>query len=202
MEYSEAGQPGAALLRLRQATREQHEAVEASLGLAAPFSREHYMRVLEGFDAFLQTWEAQIASHVPTRLKRWTQEGFRHVDLQHDLLALGIGRASPARLNLPLSTRAAAMGSLYVIEGSALGARVIAPRLAREHGLHADNGGRYFAADPDRSASRWRDFRFLLDQEIVTPSAARQACAAAQATFAALLEVFAPLSQHDDARAA
>ena len=91
--------------------------------------------------------------------------------------------------------------SLNVARMKLLGARVIAPRLARDHGLHAGNGARYFTVDPERASSRWRDFRFLLEQEVPTPSGNRQACQAAVATFQALLDVFEPLLHEHEARA-
>lgn len=201
MESNLGGEHASVLPRLRQYTSDHHQAVEDRLALGSSFTREHYARVLAGFDAFLQAWEPLIREAVPTRMRRWTEEGLRHAQLRHDLKDLGIAPSAPAKLHIPMPTRAAAMGSLYVMEGSALGAHVIAPRLEAEHGFDASHGARYFSVDPKRAATRWRDFRFLLDQEVATPAAQRQACHAAAATFQALLAVFEPVLQEHEARA-
>jgi heme oxygenase (biliverdin-IX-beta and delta-forming) len=184
----------ATLLRLRAATATHHAAIESRLRLGESLTLAHYVEVLHGFDAFLQGWEGLVARSVPLRLRNWTKEGLRHGRLRNDLRALGVAQRAAPAVQLALPTRAAAMGSLYVLEGSALGAQVISPRLQTELGLHAGNGGSYFSCDATESARRWRDFRFLLEQEVATPSARQQACIAAVATFESLLAVFEPLA--------
>ncbi len=180
------------LLRLRQATSPLHAAVEQRLQLDAPLTLERYVEVLRSFDAFLQSWEQLAAASLPDRLRRWMRDGLRHSEVRQDLAALGVPPPPPAPLNLALPTRAAAMGSLYVLEGSALGAQAIAPRISEQLGLGSHNGARFFNLDSGAIAARWRDFRFLLEQEVASPSARHQACAGAVGTLRAMLEVFDP----------
>jgi heme oxygenase len=195
MQIVPPGESAGALLlaELRRATAAGHRAIETRLRLAQPMDRPRYHRVLQGFDSFLQTWEPRIDEALPPRLRPWLREGSRTAELTRDLRVLGVQRGEPAELALELASPGAALGSLYVMEGSALGAQVIAPRLAEHLGLHAHNGAAYFGAGGATAGRRWRQFRDLLDAEAAGPPQAGAACAAAVATFDALLAVFACL---------
>jgi heme oxygenase len=131
---------------LRRATAERHRRVEAQVRLDAEFDVGHYRCVLQCFEAFLARWEACITACLPPRLQHWFSERQRLPLLRLDLAALS---APPLVLpdkafELALPSLAAAFGSLYVMEGSALGGQVIARQLARQHGIGAENGGAYF----------------------------------------------------------
>lgn len=177
------------LAHLRQATNRYHRALEEQLRLEGSISREHYGRVLQGFHSFLSAWEPLVSTALPASMRAWARQGRNAALVEQDLRALGMEVPAPAVLQLNLTTRAAAMGSLYVLEGSAVGAQVIAPRLTEELGLHAGNGAAFFATGP-AAAQRWRDFRFLLEQGVVSQTAREQACAAAVSTFTALGRTF------------
>jgi heme oxygenase len=177
------------LSHLRQATNRYHRALEEQLRLEGSITREHYARVLQGFHSFLSAWEPLVASALPASMRTWAAQGRTAAVVEQDLRALGVDVPAPAVLQLNLATRAAAMGSLYVLEGSAVGAQVIGPRLSEELGLHAGNGAAFFASGPG-AAQRWRDFRFLLEHGVVSQTAREQACAAAVSTFTALSRTF------------
>ena len=175
---------------LRRATAERHRRVEAQVRLDADFGVGHYRCVLQCFEAFLAPWEACIAAALPLRLQHWFSVRQRLALLRLDLAALS---APPLDLpdkafELALPSLAAAFGSLYVMEGSALGGQVIARQLARQHGIGAANGGAYFGGAGDATAAKWREFRQLLDQEVGSGAASRaHACTAAVQTFDALI---------------
>ena len=65
-----------------------------------------------------------------------------------------------------LDDLAAVLGSLYVIEGSALGGRVIAPQLKRTLGLTQGAGASYFHGFGGETAAMWSNFRVLAALEI------------------------------------
>ena len=101
--------------------------------------------------------------------------------LQADLMALGVAPAALARLPQyagigVASCAAAAMGALYVIEGSTLGgihiARALAPLCAALGG-----GRRFFLGHGERHGAMWRGFL-----------AALEARAASEADIAAMVE--------------
>jgi heme oxygenase (biliverdin-IX-beta and delta-forming) len=172
---------------LRAATAAAHAAIEELVGLGHDFDIAHYRRVLRGFDAFLHAWEPLVARSLPPPLAQWFEPRRRSGAVRRDLLALGIAVPPPARLQLVLPGTAAALGSLYVLEGSALGAQVIAPRLQRLLGLDARNGAAYFAGWGAATGARWREFRERLEATVGPDDRDRaQAAGGAIATFDAL----------------
>ena len=187
--YPPAGAPAlpAVLTQLRAATASHHAALEAQLQLTQPLSLARYTRVLQGFDTFLSAWEPLVESHLPTAMRPWFEEGRRGRHARADLHALGAEVPPPIELGLDLPDTSAALGSMYVIEGSALGAQVIAPTLHDRLGLDAHNGAAYFALPAANAARRWRQFRELL--ALHAPHAAH-ATRAATDTFDALAAVF------------
>ena len=105
--------------------------------------------------------------------------------LQADLAALGLSARAVAMLpTCPapvLRNAVEALGSLYVMEGSTLGGRVIERNVERCLGLNARHGCTYFAGYGARTGAMWRSFLTRLDQ---APAAdAEQVADGATATF-------------------
>lgn len=183
---------------LRVATRTQHDRIEQLLALAAPMPPARYVAILQGFQRFLTAWEAELRDAMPTRLQGWLAARSRLGFVAQDLAFFGADEpAPPAHVVprcLPDDGVAAAFGSLYVIEGSALGGQVITPRLERDLGLVPGGGASYFHGFGDRTGGMWREFRLLAEQEIGTdPARRREACRSAEQTFQALIATFEPL---------
>lgn len=144
--------------------------------------RARYLRVLQVFAAFLPAWESAVAAALPARWGEWLRARSRQRFLRQDLEVLGVAEA-PAPVFAPsLPGAAAAWGSLYVMEGSALGGQVITRHLA-EAGLHPHSGGAFFHGWGEATGAMWREFRGLLDQQVAEPAAIAQACDAARLTF-------------------
>ncbi|WP_298233297.1 biliverdin-producing heme oxygenase [uncultured Azohydromonas sp.] len=178
---------------LRQACAERHQAIEALLKLDQALDREHYARVLTGFGAFVPYWEARLRPRLPWRLQGWFDDRSRLLLLQRDLAALGLAPAPVADpvADLDLPDRAALFGSMYVLEGSALGGKLIARRVHAQWGMGPDNGAAYFHGWGPHTGALWADFRERLAHEVGTSEQEiRSACAAAIATFDALLCCF------------
>lgn len=197
-----------ALAALRAATSRHHDALEALLQLQDGCAPPRYLRLLQGFEAFVRDWEPLVAQALgPARLPRWA--GGRGVALlQADLRALGAAPL-PWRAPMPrLDTPARALGSLYVLEGSALGGQVLLPALRRRPGVDAGTGAAWFHGLGPASGARWRAIRDWLGEELdPAPLATAQAADAAAATFACLHATFdalldapaRPASRPDDA---
>jgi heme oxygenase len=160
-----------------------------------------YAEVISGFATWLQAWEPRVRDALPEHLRPWFDERRRARFAREDLawlrathgLAPCLDGEGPA-LAVPLGDLAQALGSLYVIEGSTLGARVIAPRLEASLGVVAGHGARYFNGFGDDAISVWRDFRECAERELggaVEPT--DSACQSARRTFASLIELFTPL---------
>ena len=191
-----------ALAELRLTTRAEHERIEHVLRLDEPMPLERYGAILCGFDAFLRIWEPRIHAALPERLQPWFRArrrgGFASADVEWLRAVAGVepvAMASPLAATLPLADPAEAMGSLYVIEGSALGGRVIAPQLKRTLGLDQGRGASYFNGFGGETGAMWANFRTQAALEIGDSSRdTLRACQSAKRTFAALIELFAPLA--------
>lgn len=187
---------------LREATASRHAAIDTLLALRRPFGAAHYTRVLQGFGAFLSAWEPCMAQRLPPRWQPWFAASTRLHLVQQDLAALGQPRA-PGVLTLatPEST-AAALGSLYVLEGSALGGQFIAAAARRHLGLTPDHGTAYFHGCGSATAARWREFLGRLDRDLTSPEACTQAVQGANATFDVLTDLFRGLLENRELAAA
>jgi heme oxygenase len=189
------------LPELRAATRPHHDRIEQLLALDAPMPLARYGAILLGFQRFLTAWEQELRDAVPARLHAWLVDrsrlGFVAQDLaflQPELPAVAAHALPPCLPCLPERSVAAVFGSLYVIEGSALGGQVITPRLKRDLGLEPGRGASYFHGFGERTGGMWREFRLRAVDEIGdVPLSRSQAARAAAQTFDALIATFEPL---------
>ncbi|WP_157271651.1 biliverdin-producing heme oxygenase [Azohydromonas aeria] len=178
---------------LRRACAGRHEAIEALLRLDEALEPARYARVLAGFAAFVPRWEALVRARLPARLHGWFDARSRLPLLRRDLAALHL---APAAVDDPVAALAlpdlgAALGSMYVLEGSALGGQLIARQLRQRWDMGPDNGAGWFTGHGARTGALWADFRACLARELGQDAAAlASACAAGAATFDALLRCF------------
>ena len=190
-----------ALSELRLTTRAEHERIERILRLTEPMSMERYGTIVCGFHAFLRVWEPRIQAALPERLQGWFRTrrrgGFTSADVEWLRSVAGLDLQEPsahAAAALPLDDLAQVLGALYVVEGSSLGGRVIAPQLQRTLGVAQGRGASYFHGFGGESGAMWANFRVLAALEIGESSTRIvQACQSARRTFGALIELFAPL---------
>jgi heme oxygenase (biliverdin-IX-beta and delta-forming) len=191
-----------ALAELRLTTRAEHDRIEQILRLDEPMTLERYGAILCGFDAFLRVWEPHVHAALPQRLQPWFRArrrgGFASADVEW---LRAIGNVAPVQANagraaaLPLGDLAEVMGSLYVVESLALGGRVIAPLLKRTLGLDQGRGASYFHGFGGETGAMWANFHLLAALEIGdSPRNTLRACQSAKRSFAALIDLFAPLA--------
>jgi len=172
------------LAALRRATRAHHDRIDSLMDPRRMRDPGHYGRVLQMFDAFLGAWEPAVAAALPGRWHGWLQARSRRPFLHLDLRSLGLARSTPATLPR-LRSNAAAWGSVYVMEGCALGGQFITRSLAQA-GLHPRRGAAYFHGWGGATGPMWREARAVLASELASPPANAQACEAARQTFEAL----------------
>ena len=176
---------------LRLATADSHGRIESLLQFEGDVTLDHYQRVMSGFTAFLLAWEPLIAQRLAPDARAWFAGRVRGGFAIRDLASLRLPQPAPARLRIDLDGPAEVFGSMYVLEGSALGGQVIASRLAGQHGLGPSNGASYFAGWGQETAAMWREFRERMAREVRdTPANRARSCAAAVQTFEALIAVF------------
>lgn len=180
---------------LRVATRAEHAAIEAALGLDGAFDLARYIAALRAFDAFLHLWEPRASAALPVRLRPWFEVRRRGHLARADLSLLGAStQRVPCDAVMPVASQAQALGAMYVVEGSCLGGQVIARRAADRFGIGVDNGGSFFGARGAATQPLWRQFCERPELEVGADSIAReQACRAAVLAFAQQRAIFEAL---------
>ena len=175
--------------RLREGTAAAHEQLEAALDLLGREpDRQRFARMLERFLGFHIVWEKSIRRHPD--LRAFVAPRSRLPHLRRDLAALGRTNAEQAALPRCAAaaelapSRAAAVGSIYVLEGSTLGGQVIARALAGASWV-PPGGLAYFNPYQARTGEMWRAFGAWAESEVAERELS-QAVAGAAATFAVL----------------
>jgi heme oxygenase (biliverdin-IX-beta and delta-forming) len=111
--------------------------------------------------------------------------GRRRDWLAADLHALALPLPAPQSLGFKLPTSGHGFGCLYVLEGSALGGRVISKRVKQTLGLGPASGGAYFHGLGRQTSSHWSDFLTALNTIPANSAMGADAEAGAIATFVA-----------------
>lgn len=172
------GAPRSRLEMLRAGTRQAHADIEAvpALGLLMrpELTMAAYGRILQhlhGFHAAVEPMVAAELTDYPDALAML--DGARPRALADDLSWLGIASATPTPPPIPeLCCAPAALGALYVIEGSGLGARVIARQLRDSLDVGPGHGGSYYCGqDADAARQRWRRLCTVLEGPMAGPVA-------------------------------
>ena len=175
---------GSLRLALRDATAQAHAQVDAFFpgGLRSQGDYRTYLRGMHGLLRALQD-SLDRAGHAA----QWNQAA-RIACLERDLAALrAVALAPGARIEAGELAQAA--GALYVVEGSALGARVLMAD-ARRLG-YAETGASFLRSHGEGDApQRWRHFVAWLEAQTFDAGQERSMFAAAAAAFACAKQEF------------
>ncbi|SAK94538.1 Heme oxygenase [Caballeronia hypogeia] len=160
--------PSDLLSRLKNETAACHTRLENALDLMRDnLQRDEYIALLERFYGFVAPWEDEAARCMPAALADFFDARRKAPLLAADLAAL-TGERRPvasvpqadARYDLPrLHNIGDVFGSMYVMEGSTLGGRFIAPHVAACLDLPPGLGNAYFDGYGPRTGSMWNAFR-------------------------------------------
>lgn len=173
---------------LRAATRSGHDAAEAALGFDGPLTLEVHRRALAVFLGVFEAVEQVLGRWEASHQGAWIVEP-RSALAEADLRRLPAGTVemramSPWPVSAPLdgaSGAAEGLGYAYALEGSRLGAAVVAKRIATDR--PGDPSSFFAAADPDR----WQAFTAGLDATLVDGPLRERAAVAARSVFAELV---------------
>lgn len=161
--------------------------------LAPRVSRQTYGALLWVFYHYYTALEDRLTPALNELLPAITQYEYQYVRrsplLKQDLVDLNVScEQSGEWPSLPLpatDSLAAALGVLYVVEGSTQGGRIIAPLLARSLGVGPTCGGRFFGLNATGNRG-WPGFLRLLNTLEATPTMTGPALDAARDTFQTL----------------
>lgn len=164
------------LERLRDATRELHEALEARLDILTRMeSLEGRRGLAERFHALHAGVEAAVAPKLQPLPGLNFEQRRRTKVLAADLDALGATRMAPARID-PVASTSEALGFLYVLEGSSLGGKVIRKQ-AMAKGLDL-RGLSFLNPYGEQTGAYWKGFLAVLERECPAHDADRGEAAA------------------------
>lgn len=174
--------PGRAL-RLREATRDVHAALDAALMARESFaSRAGYAQFLAMQLGFHRAVAPLYAEPALQALLPGLSARSRLTLVEQDMADLGVP-LPPHPPMLPVACHAAALGWLYVAEGSNLGGAVLRKLVARI-GLSDTFGARHLAPAADGPAAQWRAFTEGLDAVPLDPAGETATVAGARDAFA------------------
>jgi heme oxygenase len=174
--------------RLKAATNDTHDRLDHSIMDTAPFaSRERYGLFVTVQHQFHQDIDAIYQSAALSRMLPDLTSRRRLGLIEQDLSDLGIvpavGHANPEFRSDDDIDIPAALGWLYVSEGSNLGAAFLLKEAAKL-GLSESFGARHLAAAPEGRGLHWKTFTAALDAAELTEPEEERAVAGARAAFA------------------
>lgn len=179
---------------LRAATSSQHAALDAALAFDAEgITRERYAAFLHGL--------LRVMTVVEPALERWPL-AFEHAArielLRRDLESLGTppGPVEPVDLAAPRDL-AEGFGAAYVVEGSALGGQILAPRIERALDVPRSSVTHYLRLRGERTSAHWKQWlaRLAAFDATATPRQRDAACAMARAVFATFSTALVPATR-------
>jgi heme oxygenase len=141
-----------------------HQYPDFAALLHGELQRPAYVNLLERLLGLHAAVEDRLRPYQHAPWLAWTaysEKSSRAARLRRDLAALGVSDAriaaapSAGALLPPLGTEAAALGCAWVVEGSALGGRVLARGLGTILGANTEAGGSFFLPAPGQP-ERWR----------------------------------------------
>ncbi len=151
------------LAKLKEATREQHDALENVVDVMnRTFTLEDYRTLLGKFYRFYSAVEPRMPAD-DLKTEGFDLGGRRKVpslerDLEH-LKALDDARNASAWTDVPeLDSAAKAFGAAYVMEGATLGGQVITRQLHEHLGLTPEAGGAFFNSYGKEVGPMWKQF--------------------------------------------
>jgi heme oxygenase len=169
--------------RLKALTTGTHDTLDKRIMRAEPFaSRERYALFLDVQHHFHADVAPLYADKELNHRLPGLADRNRFEALRQDIADLGGVAETLVSTTGPL-TPAAALGWVYVAEGSNLGAAFLRKEAAKI-GLSDDYGARHLAPADAGPAAHWRAFTAALDAVVLTPEEEARVVAGANAAFA------------------
>lgn len=175
--------------RLKAATRGAHGDLDAFIMAAKPFEiRENFGKFVETQYLFHRDLDAFFSNHTLDGLLPDLKGRRRLPMIEQDLADLGLAIPETSEPRFTAETPfdlPEAMGWLYVVEGSNLGAAFLLKDAAKL-GLDEEFGARHLAGAPEGRGLHWRTFTAALDEISLTVEEEERVVAGAEEAFRAV----------------
>lgn len=184
------------LVKLKEATREQHDALENVVDVMnRMFTQEDYKELLSKFYRFYSAIEPTLPADELREHGFDVEERRKLPLLERDLDTLGILEEARESNDVPadvpkLDTAAKAFGSIYVMEGATLGGQVITRHLAQHLGLTPEAGGAFFNSYGKEVGPMWKKFGAIITAFAENCDSDDEIVEAAKQTFDSFRGVF------------
>ena len=176
------------LRELRQATAAVHARVEDAMpSLGALATPEGYATALRALHGFFAAWEPPVWRGLAPLTEPLTLRERRKLPLlEADMRALGLDAELDTAPAPPALSIEAALGAMYVMEGSTLGGQVISRHTEPALGVSAAHGGAFYHGYGVRTGERWKAFGEALTEYVDAHGGAADVVAGAVSCFTAL----------------
>lgn len=175
---------------IKEATKTAHQQLEVIVvkKLKAIRSNEDYADLLKHFYVYFNAVEKVIAPFINTEVLPDYKERRNSKYLKQDIETLGYSIENLPEANAPVvQSTIAALGSLYVLEGSIMGGRIIVQMLEK---LGITTGISFFSGYGANTGLMWQQFTDVLNKYAPAESDEMEAIDAANATFKNFGQVF------------
>jgi len=188
------------MTRLREETKELHDVTEAVSFSKALMSEtlplSVYVAQLEAYLPVYRTLEKQCKGHSHPMVQAvwqadmvktpWLLEDLGYFSLEAGIPSAALQRAIAGFMHhieregqeQPLLL----LGTMYVLEGATLGAKVLLPHIQKAFDLQ-DKGTRFYHAYGDQTEQHWRNFKARMNRAVTTPNEQDEVVEGGKQTF-------------------
>jgi len=178
-------------IQMKSGTKRWHTIVEKDTAmnrlLRADITLAEYCEIVRRLHSIHQQLETQLSACPP--MEKELPSTKRSALLLSDIMYFDLTPIQPEQfedypLMPPITSREAALGAMYVLDGSALGGMLIHKQLLNNLFRQGDIGGlAFFGADPTAGMSQWMKFQKPLERTLVFQDQVEEAVNAANRTF-------------------
>jgi heme oxygenase len=185
------------LAKLKETTKEQHEALENVVNVMnSTFTLDDYKALITKFYLFYSALEPSLPAE---QLK---ENGFdiesrrKLPSLERDLSALSIFQKPDAVVEIPVfDSVAKAFGAAYVLEGATLGGQIITRHLSSAIGITPETGASFFYSYGPNVGPMWKEFGAAITAYADANGHDEDIVAGARETFDAFRKFFEKASE-------
>lgn len=171
---------------LKENTKKEHASLEKKLisVLKDIKSSEDYLNVLQVFYAYYSGLENRINRILDRDLLPDVHHRRKAEYLLNDIRHFDANPSLAESYDLPeINSPYAALGSLYVMEGSTLGGQIISKMIMQKLGSSGEGGLSFFQGYGTDTHEMWEKFKSILDNLTLLPDQREELVTAARETF-------------------